>query len=146
MKPEAEKTAASKALKIIGYVVPIALGLFFLKVGIMHFTDPEWFEPIVPKIAGSARFWVLISGAAEIILGIGLIIPRLRKWGGYGTAVFLILVYPANLNMWINDLKLGDGTSLSSTGHIIRLLIQVVAIAACIWIARKKDAMEELHR
>ena len=146
MKPEAEKTAASKALKIIGYVVPIALGLFFIKVGIMHFTAPEWFEPIVPNIAGSARFWVLISGAAETILGIGLIIPQLRKWGGYGTAVFLILVYPANLNMWINDLKLGDGTSLSPTGHIIRLLMQIVAIAACIWIARKQDAMEELHR
>ena len=112
----------------------------------MHFTDPEWFEPIVPKIAGSARFWVLISGAAEIILGIGLIIPQLRKWGGYGTAVFLILVYPANLNMWINDLKLGDGTSLSPTGHIIRLLIQITAIVICIRIARKQDIEKNIQR
>ena len=146
MKPEAEKTAASKALKIIGYVAPIALGLFFLKVGIMHFTDPEWFEPIVSKIAGSARFWVSISGAAEIILGIGLIIPQLRKWGGYGTAVFLMLVYPANLNMWINDLKLGDGTSLSPTGHIIRLLLQITAIVICIRIARKQDIEKNIQR
>ena len=26
------------------------LGLFFVNVGIAHFTDTEWFEPIVPEV------------------------------------------------------------------------------------------------
>ena len=130
----------SKILRIIEHIVPIALGLFLIKVGIMHFTEPDWFEPIVPKILGSAKFWVYISGAAEITLGIGLIIPLLRKWSGYATAAFLILIYPANLNMWINNLELGDGTSLSPTGHFIRLIIQVLAVAGCIWISRNHNS------
>ncbi len=130
----------SKILGIIENIVPIALGLFLIKVGIMHFTEPDWFEPIVPKILGSAKFWVYISGAAEITLGIGLIIPLLRKWSGYATAAFLILIYPANLNMWINNLELGDGTSLSPTGHFIRLIIQVLAVAGCIWISRNHNS------
>ena len=124
------------ALKIIGHLLPIALGLFFLKVGVMHFTDPGWFEPIVPRIPGSARFWVLLTGAIELVLGIGLLVPSFRHWGGYVTAAFLVLVYPANLNMWIHDLELGDGTSLSPTGHVIRLLIQLAAIMVCVWISR----------
>ncbi|HBU58858.1 MAG TPA: hypothetical protein DEB48_03340 [Verrucomicrobiales bacterium] len=130
----------SKILGIIENIVPIALGLFLIKVGIMHFTEPDWFEPIVPKILGSAKFWVYISGAAEITLGIGLIIPLLRKWSGYATAAFLILIYPANLNMWINNLELGDGTSLSPTGHFIRLIIQVLAVSGCIWISRNHNS------
>ena len=129
-----------KIFGIIGNIVPIALGLFLIKVGIMHFTEPDWFEPIVPKFLGSAKFWVYISGAAEITLGIGLIIPLLRKWSGYATAAFLILIYPANLNMWINNLELGDGTSLSPTGHFIRLIIQVLAVAGCIWISRNHNS------
>ncbi len=132
----------SKILRIIEHIVPIALGLFLIKVGIMHFTEPDWFEPIVPKIPGSAKFWVYISGAAEITLGIGLIIPLLRKWSGYATAAFLILIYPANLNMWINNLELGDGTSLSPTGHFIRLIIQVLAVAGCIWISRNHNSKD----
>ena len=132
----------SKILRIIEHIVPIALGLFLIKVGIIHFTEPDWFEPIVPKIPGSAKFWVYISGAAEITLGIGLIIPLLRKWSGYATAAFLILIYPANLNMWINNLELGDGTSLSPTGHFIRLIIQVLAVTGCIWISRNHNSKD----
>ena len=132
-------------MNIFIHIVPVALGFFFLKVGIMHFTNPDWFEPIVPKIPGSARFWVHVSGAAEIVLGISLIIPFLRKWSGYATAGFLILIYPANLNMWINGLELGDGTSLSSTDHVMRLLIQIVGIAVCIWISQNQNK-EKLQR
>ena len=32
------------------------LGIFFINVGIGHFLDPEWFEPIVPTILGDATF------------------------------------------------------------------------------------------
>ena len=146
MEPKTKEKTQSKILKAISHIAPIALGLFFIKVGIMHFTEPHWFEPIVPKIPGSAKFWVYISGAAEIALGIGLIIPFSRKWSGYATAAFLILIYPANLNMWINNLELGDGTSLSPTGHFIRLIIQLLAIAVCIWIGRIQDTIVEVRK
>ena len=123
--------------RMIRTLLSIALGVFLLRVGLLHFTGPEWFEPIVPPMAGSARFWVHLSGGAEILLGVGLMIPALRRPSALGTAAFLILVYPANLNMWMNNLALGDGTTLSTSGHIIRLLVQVAAIGACIWLGRK---------
>ena len=92
---------------------------------------------------GTPRFWVLLSGAVEALLGIGLIIPFLRKWSAKATAIFLVLIYPANLNMWINDLSLGDGTKLSPSGHLIRMLVQLTAIAVCLWIFRKSQTPEK---
>ena len=56
-------------------LVAIPYGLWVAWVGIQHFRDPAWFEPIVPEVIGNPRFWVYVSGAFEIILGIGVALP-----------------------------------------------------------------------
>ena len=116
----------------------IAGGLFFTYAGVLHFTDTSWFEPIVPPILGSATFWVLASGVVEIAVGISLILPKTRKLGGYSSAALLVTLYPANLYMWIYDVELGDGASLSPTGHIVRLFAQIAGIMISLWIAEWK--------
>ena len=116
-------------------VLSTAGGAFFIYVGIMHFTDTSWFEPIVPPVFGSATFWVLASGVAEVLVGIGLIIPRTRRFSGYASAALLVLLYPANLYMWVFDVELGDGASLSPTGHVVRLILQIGGIILSLWIA-----------
>ena len=133
---------ATEGFHLLWHLASLALGAFFIRIGFLHFTDPSWFEPIVPNMPGTPRFWVLLSGAVEVVLGTGLIIPFLRKWSAKATAIFLVLIYPANLNMWINDLSLGDGTSLSPSGHVIRMLAQMTAIAGCLWISRKNKTLE----
>ena len=126
----------STALRVISSTVG---GIFFVYVGIMHFTDTTWFEPIVPPILGSARFWVLASGVAEVTVGICLILPKTRKKAGYASAALLVALYPANLYMWIFDVELGDGASLSPTGHVIRLILQIGGILLSLWIAEFFD-------
>ena len=115
-------------------ILASVFGIFFLYAGLLHFTDTDWFEPIVPSILGSPKFWVLASGVAEIFLGIGLIIPQTKEISGYAAAAFLILIYPANLYMCIYDIELGDGASLSPTGHIVRLFAQIAMIGLGLWI------------
>ena len=126
----------STALRVISSTVG---GIFFVYVGIMHFTDTTWFEPIVPPILGSARFWVLASGVAEVAVGICLILPITWKKAGYASAALLVALYPANLYMWIFDVELGDGASLSPTGHVIRLILQIGGILLSLWIAEFFD-------
>ena len=110
-------------------------GSFFVYVGVLHFTDTQWFEPIVPPILGSAKFWVIASGVVEILVGIMLIIPSIRWIGGYSSACLLICLYPANLYMWVNSVELGDGASLSQTGNLVRLVLQLGGIWISLWIA-----------
>jgi uncharacterized membrane protein len=45
----------------------------------------------------------------------------------------LVVLYWANLNMWINDIPIG-GTRLSTKGHLIRGIIQMALIAVALWI------------
>jgi len=80
-------------------ILATVFGIFFLYTGLLHFTDTDWFEPIVPSILGSPPFWVLASGVAEILLGFGLILPQTKEISGYAAAAFLVLIYPANLYM-----------------------------------------------
>ena len=113
-------------------VLAIGLGCFFTYVGILHFIDPEWFTAIVPEILpGSDVFWVIISGIPEVLCGIGLIVPKTRILAARATVVLLVILYWANLNMWIYDIEL-DGNSFPLWAHILRGLAQVgmVLIAA----------------
>ena len=127
-------------------IASIVLGIAFLKIGIDHFLDPEWFEPIVPEILGHPRFWVLASGAIEIIVGIMLIIPKTKKIGGQSCAILLIVLYWANLNMWINDIPIG-GQSFEGKWHFLRLIIQLLLIGIALFIGEifpNKTKTEEI--
>ena len=129
-------------LKIVRTISALIFGIFLINVGILHFTDTSWFEPIVPDFLGFPTFWVIISGIAEIILGIGLIVPKSREIAAKCTAIFLVIVYSANLNMWIYNIKLGDGTYLTGTGHVLRLFAQIFMIVLNLWISRQKTWSE----
>jgi uncharacterized membrane protein len=57
------------------------------------------------------------------------------------TAAFLILVYWANLNMWMNDIPI-DGTTFSTSEHVARALAQFGMIGLALWIAEWKIKKE----
>ena len=114
-------------------LVPLIYGASFVFVGLRHFQDPAWFEPIVPKELGNPRFWVYLSGIFEIILGIGMILPYFRPEASILIAMMLVVLYWANLNMWVNDIPL-DGNTFSAFWHILRLIGQVLMIVIALWV------------
>ena len=118
---------------LVKSVLSTILGIFFINVGIAHFTDTEWFEPIVPDLFGNPTFWVLITGGFEIALGIGIIVPQTRRYSGLLMALFLVVVYAGNLNMWVNNIPLDDRT-FATIWHIMRLIGQLVMIVVALWI------------
>ena len=109
-------------------------GIFFIYVGVLHFADTAWFEPIVPPWLGFPTFWVILSGIFEITVGFGLLISKTRQHAALASALLLLAVYPANLYMWIYNVELGDGTTLTPSGHIFRLLFQIAGVLLSIWI------------
>ena len=115
-------------------ITALALGGAFIWIGVQHFLDPVWFEPIVPNMLGAPRFWVLASGVAEVAVGLALIFPASRAYGGLACAALLVVLYWANLYMWIENVPL-DGKTYANVWHVVRLLIQLAAIAACLFIA-----------
>jgi uncharacterized membrane protein len=78
------------------------LAAFMVGAGVMHFVSPGFFERIVPKWIGHEKAVVAWSGAAEVLCGVLLAVPRTRRFGAWLTVVTLVAVYPANLQMAVD--------------------------------------------
>jgi uncharacterized membrane protein len=70
-----------------------------------------------------------------------MIVQSSRRIAGYSTAAFLVVLYWANLNMWLNEIPL-NGTTFSTLAHIARAIAQLVMIAMAVWIAQRFDLHE----
>jgi len=77
----------------------VVTGFLFAAAGAMHFIRPGMYENIVPPQLGHAPELVAISGIAEIVGGLGLMIPRTRRAAGLGLIALLVAVWPANIHM-----------------------------------------------
>jgi uncharacterized membrane protein len=78
----------------------VILGLFILGAGVTHFINPAFFDAIVPPwMPFGERFWTIVSGIAEVTIGIGVLRPSTRKRAALAAFVLFIAVYPANLYM-----------------------------------------------
>ena len=73
-------------------------GIFAVS-GTIHLLKPEFYEPIMPGWVPSHREVILGSGAAELALAAGLVVPRTRRLAGWGSLGLLLGVYPANVKM-----------------------------------------------
>ncbi|MBA2683722.1 MAG: DoxX family protein [Gemmatimonadaceae bacterium] len=101
----------------------LLLAASFSFAGIMHFVVPAPYIAIVPPWLPNAAFLVVMSGVAEILGGLGVLLPRTRRLAGWGLIALLIAVFPANVHM----LRLGyehDATALWKAALWIRLPLQ----------------------
>ena len=114
------------------------LAIAFIGVGVMHFTNADFFVNIMPPYLPWHLALVYISGFFEILGGAGLLIPKLRRAAGWGLIALMIAVFPANIHMAMNPDQFPD---ISPTALYVRLPIQFVMIAVVWWAAIKsKDS------
>jgi uncharacterized membrane protein len=96
--------------------------------GVMHFVAPATYLAMMPEVLPAKLALVYISGVAEIAGGLGLILPKTRRWAAWGIIALLVAVLPANVNMAINELPLGT-TEVPAWALWARLPLQLVLIA-----------------
>jgi uncharacterized membrane protein len=88
----------------VQYLGPAVLAALFVGAGTVHFVRPQLFDGLVPAWAApgifpTARSVTLLSGAAEVAGGLGMLFPATRPYARWGLALLLIAVFPANLSM-----------------------------------------------
>ena len=112
----------------------VLLAAVFVGAGVLHFFKPRMFEAIVPPSLPWPRALVLVSGAAEILGGLGLLIPAVRPWAGWGLVALLVAVFPANLYMAQESERF---RRLAPRWLLLaRLPLQLVLIAWVLWASR----------
>ena len=108
--------------KLLIYVYVV----FFISAGINHFLNPQFYDALVPDFIPFPRLVHQITGVLEIIIPLFLF-TRFRKEAALIMIIFLILIYGANLYVWVNNLPYGR-TYFSNQQHFIRLLLQILYI------------------
>ena len=104
-------------------IVLIGLAAFFINVGIDHFVNPDFYLSIMPPSFPLHIEAVYISGVFEILGGIGVLIPKFRRFSGWGLVALLIAVYPANIYMAISPDTFPD---IPVSALYFRLVLQFI--------------------
>ncbi len=114
--------------------VRYALAAVFLLDGVLHTLYPAPFVAITPDWVLMPLQIVRLTGVAALLGGLGLLIPRVRRWAGMGLALYCVAVYPANVHHALAHIAV-NGTTLGAGYHIPRLLLQPVFVWTCLWAA-----------
>lgn len=112
-----------------------ALAAVMVAAGILHFVIPDAYARIVPRGLGDARALVFASGAAEVMVGALLAVPRTRRLGAWCTAALLVAVFPANVQM---ALDAGRSAGMTSLLAWLRLPLQVPLVLWALGHARRR--------
>ena len=114
----------------IKYFSLIVMGVFYISIGISHFTSPIWYVKIVPPYLPYKLELVYISGLFEILFGGMLFFRKTRFLAGWGLILLLIAVYPANIY-----LAQTNGAAMNTTPLIAwgRLPVQFIFVGLAYW-------------
>lgn len=120
-------------LKTISYYF---FGFLYILAGILHFVIPDFYLQIMPPYLPYHLQLVYASGLAEIVLGVGLLIPKLRKMAAFGIILLLIAVFPANIYLAFNEAPQQALGTNQVAALWIRFPIQVLLIVIAWWQSR----------
>jgi uncharacterized membrane protein len=92
-----------------GYFVGlIVMGLFYIAAGVNHFANLKMYLVVMPPYIPWPPVMVYFSGVAEILGGIGVLVPdglvleRTRAVAAWGLVALLIAVSPVHINMCLH--------------------------------------------
>ena len=106
-------------------------------IGLLHFVDPAGVVKIVPSFLPARLGLVYVSGFFEIAGGLGLLHPRTRRAAALGLIALYIAVFPANINMAVNDIQ-PAAHPIPVALLWLRLPFQVLFIAWAWWVGGVK--------
>ena len=119
-------------------LLQLLLGTFLISAGISHLGSnrTEFLAQVPTWLPLNADFVVVASGIVEITLGISLItttfiLTQYRKQVGIVVAIFFILIFPGNINQYVNKI---DAFGLDTDQkRLIRLFFQPLLVIWALW-------------
>jgi len=109
------------------------MGIAYIGAGAMHFINPDFYLPMMPPYLPWHLALVYLSGVAEIVLGVGVLIPATRVVAAWGIILLLIAVFPANIHIALYNVPLGGAAEGAGIANWVRLPFQVLFIVWAWW-------------
>lgn len=109
------------------------MSLSYVAAGTNHFVAPDFYLGMMPDYLPWHLGLVYLSGAAEIVLGIAVLVPGLRVLAAWGIIALLLAVFPANVHVAMRQMPMGD---LDPVWSWVRVPFQALFIAWAWWYTR----------
>jgi uncharacterized membrane protein len=107
---------------------------FYIFAGINHFLNPEFYLPLIPDYFSNAEFINVLAGLAEIFLGIGLLIKKVRRLAIIGIVLMLLAFIPSHVYFIQKGSCIDGGLCVSNwIGWIRLVIIHPILIAWPLW-------------
>ena len=110
----------------------LTMSLLYIFIGAKHFTDPQYFINITPPQIQHKTLVVYFTGILEILGGILILNNKTRKTGSYILITLLIVVFPANIYLYVSDVP-QQLMGISKTEALIRMPFQIPLIILAYW-------------
>ena len=120
---------------MVGYfkiVTIYTFSLFYLVIGVKHFTDVNFFVSIMPPYIPFHEFFIYASGFFEILFGFLLLFKKTRKFAGIGLIYLLVFVFPANVHLYLSEVA-QKALSITQNDALIRLPFQLPLMIIAFW-------------
>jgi len=116
--------------------------LFFIIAGANHFIMPDFYLAMMPSFMPFKEFFVVVTGIAEIVLGIAIQFPAIRRRAGMSLIGLLIAIFPANIYVALVQPPLPN---LDYTPESMwwRLLLQPLFIVWIWWVTVKASPVPD---
>lgn len=109
------------------------MGIFYAVGGINHFLQPGVYLPMMPPYLPWHLELVYLSGLAEILVGVGVLIPNTRRIAAWATILLLIAIFPANIHIALYNVPVFGAEEGAGIFNWIRLPFQGVLILWAWW-------------
>ncbi|MBM4268056.1 MAG: DoxX family protein [Deltaproteobacteria bacterium] len=112
------------------------MSVFYVFAGVMHFVNPGLYMPMMPPYLPWHLELVYLSGVAEIVLGLAVLVPAWRRLAAWGIILLLIAIFPANLHIALYNVPIGGASEGAGALNWVRLPFQLVLIVWAWWYTR----------
>ena len=112
------------------------MAAFYCFGGFNHLYNPDFYLAIMPPGLPNPEWLNVLSGLAEIILGVFILEPRVRVLAAWGIIALLIAVFPANVYAALANVGAEGPGSGVGDANFIRLPLQAVLIVWAWWYTR----------
>ena len=134
---------------MIKKLLQLSLGAFLTSAGTSHLGSnrTEFLAQVPSWLPLNGDFVVVASGLVEIALGVSLIsttfiFTQYRKQVGIVVAIFFILIFPGNINQYVNKI---DAFGLDSDQkRLIRLFFQPILVIWALWSSGATSLVRQL--
>jgi uncharacterized membrane protein len=118
-------------------IAVVVAAVFYIVAGSLHFIKPELYIRIMPPYIPWHAAMVPVSGAFEILGGLGLLVNATRRAAAWGLIALLVAVFPSNIYMVMHPGEAG-AASIAPVLTWGRLPLQFLLMWWLLWCTRPR--------